>query len=115
MTLQQPEAPCVLPGMLSLAHRTLAVAGCTGSRGEFHLLTGCHTQRPCTRLALQTTVPPVKWLLQTPQLLGRVQIQNGGGKLHAETLHPHSVRMPSASQGLSNVSFVFQDPSSLPY
>ena len=24
--------PCVLPGKLSLDHRTLAVAGCTGSR-----------------------------------------------------------------------------------
>ena len=30
-TLQQPEAPCVLPGKLSLDHGTLAVAGCTGS------------------------------------------------------------------------------------
>ena len=25
-------APCVLPGKLSLDHRTLAMAGCTGSR-----------------------------------------------------------------------------------
>ena len=31
VTLQQPEAPCVLPGKLSLHHRTLAVAGCIGS------------------------------------------------------------------------------------
>ena len=28
----QPEAPCVLPGKLSLDHGTLAVAGCTGSQ-----------------------------------------------------------------------------------
>ena len=32
MTLQQPEAPCILPGKLSLDHGTLAVAGCTGSQ-----------------------------------------------------------------------------------
>ena len=32
VTLQQPEASCVLPGMLSLDHGTLAVAGCTGSQ-----------------------------------------------------------------------------------
>ena len=32
VTLQQPEAPCVLPGKLSLDRGTLAVAGCTGSR-----------------------------------------------------------------------------------
>ena len=32
VTLQQPEAPCVLPGKLSLDHGTLAVAGCTGSQ-----------------------------------------------------------------------------------
>ena len=32
MTLHQPEAPCVLPGKLSLDHGILAVAGCTGSR-----------------------------------------------------------------------------------
>ena len=32
MTLQQPEAPCVLPGKLSLNHRTLAVVGCTAPR-----------------------------------------------------------------------------------
>ena len=32
MTLQQPEAPCVFPGKLSLDHGTLAVAGCTGSQ-----------------------------------------------------------------------------------
>ena len=33
LTLQQPEvALYVLPGKLSLDHRTLAVAGCTGSR-----------------------------------------------------------------------------------
>ena len=33
VTLQQPEAcaPCVLPGKLSLDHRSLAVASCTGS------------------------------------------------------------------------------------
>ena len=30
--LHQPGVHCVLPGMLSLDHRTLAVAGCTGSR-----------------------------------------------------------------------------------
>ena len=30
--LHQPEAPCVLPGKLSLDHGTLAVAGCTGSQ-----------------------------------------------------------------------------------
>ena len=29
--LQQPETPCVLPGKLSLDHRSLAVAGCTSS------------------------------------------------------------------------------------
>ena len=32
VTLQQPEVCWVLPGMLSLNHGTLAVAGCTGSR-----------------------------------------------------------------------------------
>ena len=32
MTLHQPEAPCVVPGKLSLDHRTLAVAGCTCSQ-----------------------------------------------------------------------------------
>ena len=32
VTLHQPEALCVLPGKLSLDHRTLAVAGCTDSR-----------------------------------------------------------------------------------
>ena len=32
VTLHQPEAPCVLPGKLSLDHGTLAVAGCTGFR-----------------------------------------------------------------------------------
>ena len=32
VTLHQPEAPCVLPGNLSLDHGSLAVAGCTGSR-----------------------------------------------------------------------------------
>ena len=32
VTLHQPEAPCVLLGMLSPAPGTLAVAGCTGSR-----------------------------------------------------------------------------------
>ena len=32
VTLHQPEAPCILPGKLSLDHRTLAVVGCTGSR-----------------------------------------------------------------------------------
>ena len=31
MMLQQPGAPCVLLGKLSLDHGTLAVAGCTGS------------------------------------------------------------------------------------
>ena len=31
MTLQQPEAPCVLPEKLSLDHRTLAVVDCIGS------------------------------------------------------------------------------------
>ena len=38
MMLQQPEAcvPCVLLGKLSLDHRTLAVAGCTGSRDPFN-------------------------------------------------------------------------------
>ena len=32
VTLHQPEAPCVLPGKLSLDHGTLAVVGCTGSQ-----------------------------------------------------------------------------------
>ena len=32
VTLQQPEAPCVLLRKLSLDHGTLAVAGCTGSQ-----------------------------------------------------------------------------------
>ena len=32
MMLYQPEAPCVLPGKLSLDHGTLTVSGCTGSR-----------------------------------------------------------------------------------
>ena len=32
VTLHQPEAPCVLPGKLSLDHGSLAVAGCTGSQ-----------------------------------------------------------------------------------
>ena len=32
MMLHQPEAPCVLPGKLSLDHRTVAVVGCRGSR-----------------------------------------------------------------------------------
>ena len=32
MTLQQPEAPCVLPGKLSPDLGSLVVAGCTGSR-----------------------------------------------------------------------------------
>ena len=31
VTLHQLEAPCVLPGKLSLDHGTVAVAGCTGS------------------------------------------------------------------------------------
>ena len=31
VTLQLPEAPCVLPGKLSLGHGTLAVEGITGS------------------------------------------------------------------------------------
>ena len=33
VTLQQPEAPCVLPGKLCLDHGTLAVVGCTASGG----------------------------------------------------------------------------------
>ena len=32
VTLQQPEAPRILPGKLSPDPGTLAVAGCTGSR-----------------------------------------------------------------------------------
>ena len=32
VTLQQPEALCVLPGKLSLDHGTLVVVDCTGSR-----------------------------------------------------------------------------------
>ena len=44
MTVQQPEAHCVLPGKLVLDHGTLAMVCCTGSRGgvgsDLHLHTG---------------------------------------------------------------------------
>ena len=41
-TLQQPEARRVFsPGKLSLGHRTLAVVGCTGSRGVWIVTHAC--------------------------------------------------------------------------
>ena len=51
-------APCILPGKLSLDHRTLAVAGCTGSRegrcGEWpvlaHRLLGGYRSISCPSL-----------------------------------------------------------------
>ena len=61
VTLHQPEAPCVLPGKLSLDHGTLTVAGCTGSQkgrcGEcpgfaHRLLGGCRSSLSVLCLSL---------------------------------------------------------------